>query len=272
MTIRYDRNAFLGTAEYYLKYRLPYPEALRLDLMARINLGQEGRLLDLASGPGRIALALASWFKEVWAIDLEPEMIEVGRDEAARRGIANVRWSVGRAEDLQAPDGSFDLITIGEAFHRLDQPVVARHCLRWLKPGGGLADMGVYTILSAKEPWERIVTDIVNRWTGRDVSVPPAGVKGADEIGPKHDEGVLRDAGFLEVASHSFVVRQRWNANSILGYLFSTSVCSRRVLGDRVSAFENEIRSALAAHDSSDEYWEDMRFGYTFGRRPPMPP
>lgn len=271
MTIHYDKDAFSGTAEYYLKYRLPYPEALRLDLIARADVGAEARLLDLACGPGRIALAMAPWFKEVWAIDLEREMIEAGRFEAERRAVTNVRWSVGRAEELQAPDASFDLITIGEAFHRLDQPLIARESLRWLKPGGGLAVMGVYTILSAREPWERVVTDIVNRWTGRDVSVPPAGAKEAEEIGPKNDEAVLREAGFLEVASHSFVVRQRWNAESILGYLYSTSVCSRRVLGERVNAFEKEVRSALLAHDQSGEYWEDMRFGYTFGRRPFVP-
>jgi len=268
MTIRYDEKAFSGTAGYYLKYRRPYPEAMLLDLMARAGVGQEGRLLDLACGPGRIALALAPWFREVWAVDLEPEMIEAGRAEAVRRGIANVRWSVGRAEELEAPEASFDLVTVGEAFHRLDQPLIADRCLRWLRPGGGLGDMGVYTILSAKEPWERMVTDIVNRWTGRDVSVPPAGVKGSEEIGPQHDEGVLREAGFREVASHSFVVRQCWSADSVLGYLYSTSVCSRRVLGDRAAAFEAEMRSALLARDPSDEYWEDMRFGYTFGRRP----
>ncbi|HEY1765787.1 MAG TPA: class I SAM-dependent methyltransferase [Opitutaceae bacterium] len=268
MRIRYDKNAFSGTSEYYLKYRLPYPEALLLDLLARVKVAQEGRLLDLACGPGRIALAMAPWFREVWAVDVEAEMIDAGRTEAARRGIENVRWSVGRAEELEAPYSSFDLVTVGEAFHRLDQLFIARQCLRWLKPGGGLGDLGVYTILSAKEPWERIVTDVVNRWTGRDASLSAAGVEGAAEIGPKHDEAVLREAGFLEAASYSFVVRHRWNADTVLGYLYSTSVCSRRVLGDRAAAFDSEVRSALLAHDASDEYWEDMRFGYTFGRRP----
>src|SRR3954469_1642357 len=114
-------DAFAGTAPYYLRYRVPYPEALLRDLVERVGVTGEGRLLDVACGPGRVTLALASSFRELWAIDLEPEMIEVGHQEATQRGVNNIRWMVGKAEDVQAPPASFELITIGDAFHRLDQ-------------------------------------------------------------------------------------------------------------------------------------------------------
>jgi SAM-dependent methyltransferase len=267
VNVRFDPNAFSGTADYYLKYRFPYPEALILDLVSRTGIGADSRLLDLATGPGRLALALAPWFREVWAVDLEPEMIVAARAEAARRGIGHVCWSVGRAEELEAPAGHFDLVTVGEAFHRLDQAETARLCRRWLRPGGAFSSLGVYTILSARGPWQRIVTELVGKWTGRDASLTPA-PKGACGIGPEHDEAVFREAGFGEVASHRFVVRQRWTADSIIGYLYSTSVCSRRVLGNRTQGFEDEVRAALLSHDPSGEYGEDMNFGYTFGRNP----
>ncbi len=61
------------------------------DLLKRARISAESRLLDLATGPGRIAIPLASSFREVWTVDLEPEMIEVGRKEAANRGINNIR-------------------------------------------------------------------------------------------------------------------------------------------------------------------------------------
>src|SRR5690349_10386690 len=97
-------EAFSGTARAYLRYRVPYPAALLRDLLERVN-GRE-RVLDLACGPGRLALPLASSFGEVWAVDLEPEMVEVGRAEADRLGIANIRWLTGRAEDFEAPPAS----------------------------------------------------------------------------------------------------------------------------------------------------------------------
>src|SRR5437899_4324455 len=69
-------DAFAGTATYYVRYRVPYPAGLLKDLTARTGITGEGRLLDLACGPGRIALALVSSFREVWAIDREAEMVE----------------------------------------------------------------------------------------------------------------------------------------------------------------------------------------------------
>lgn len=96
-------DAFAGTAAYYLRYRVPYPQALLRDLIERAGVTGEGRLLDLACGPGRVALALASSFRETWAIDLEPEMIAAGQEEAARRGVTTVTWMLGKAEDLRAP-------------------------------------------------------------------------------------------------------------------------------------------------------------------------
>ena len=63
-------DAFAGTATYYLRYRVPYPHALLRDLIQRAGVTGAGRLLDLACGPGRVALAVVSFFREVWAIDL----------------------------------------------------------------------------------------------------------------------------------------------------------------------------------------------------------
>jgi predicted RNA methylase len=81
----FPADAFAGTAAYYVRYRLPYPQGLLIDLLHRSGITGEGGLLDLACGPGRVALAVGSSFQEVWAVDLEPEMIEAGKKEAARR-------------------------------------------------------------------------------------------------------------------------------------------------------------------------------------------
>ena len=79
-------DAFVGTAEAYARWRPPYPVAMLDELLREAGIGPGARLLDLATGPGRIALALADRFAEVWALDLEPEMIAVGarRRRAAR--------------------------------------------------------------------------------------------------------------------------------------------------------------------------------------------
>jgi SAM-dependent methyltransferase len=261
-------DAFAGTAPYYVRYRIPYPAGLLQDLIARAGLTGEGRLLDLACGPGRIALALAASFQEIWAIDREPEMIEVGQQEAIQRGVHNVTWLVGKAEDLAAPPASWVLITIGEAFHRLDQPRVAQHALQWLQPGGCVAILGGYGLTSGKEPWQRLVAEIVRHWTSRAATHGAVAAPPQPGSGPDHNERVLRETGFAAVASYPFVVPQDWTIDTIMGNLYSTSFCSKRVLGANAAAFEAELQAVLLAHDPSGTYREQMRFGYTIGRKP----
>ena len=261
-------DAFAGTATYYLRYRVPYPHALLRDLIQRAGVTGAGRLLDLACGPGRVALAVVSFFREVWAIDLEPEMIAVGQQAARQRGVTNVTWMVGKAEDLQARPGSFELITIGDAFHRLDQQLIARKAHAWLQPGCCLASLGSYGLTAGTEPWQRIVRDIVNHYTNRGAPRGDGAAQPQPGSGPAHYELVLRDAGFAEVASHAFGEDYDWTIEAILGNLYSTSVCSKRVVGVNAVAFEAELTSALLAHDPSGTYREQVRFGYTIGRKP----
>jgi ubiquinone/menaquinone biosynthesis C-methylase UbiE len=264
----FPADAFAGTAPYYVQYRVPYPEELLVDLIGRGNISRTGRLLDLACGPGRLALPLSTRFREVLAIDLEAEMIAAGQEQAAARGATNIRWLVGRAEELEAEADSFELITIGEAFHRLDQPVIIKAALQRLKPGSCLAVIGSYGILNGEEAWQSAIADVVYRWTGRTFS--NEGLEPPKEIrsGPDHDEQVLREAGFQEVVSHPFLRPHIWRVETIIGNLYSTSFCSKRVLGGKSEAFEADLTAALLAHDTSGVYRENMRFGYTIGRKP----
>ena len=114
-------DAFAGLADDYLRYRVPYAQALLEDLLARAALPAQGaRLIDLACGPGRLTFAIAERFAEVLAVDAEPAMIEAARREAEQRGVTNIRWQVARAEDFEAPAAAFDLVTAASAFHRFD--------------------------------------------------------------------------------------------------------------------------------------------------------
>jgi ubiquinone/menaquinone biosynthesis C-methylase UbiE len=264
----FSADAYAGIAPYYLRYRVPYPGRLLADMLERSGVTGGGRLLDVACGPGRLALAIAPSFREIWAVDQEPEMIEAARREAERRGVGGIEWKVGRAEELEAPPESFDLVTYGESFHRLDQRLMALKSHGWLKPGCRLAALGSYSILSGREPWQRTVVDAVLRWTSRPSRDRRGGEQKAVESGPAHCERVFREAGFLEVASHAFVEEHEWTIETILGYLYSTSVCSRNVLGGDRESFEADLGSALLALDPGGTYSEDAQWGYTSGRKP----
>src|SRR5689334_22988240 len=97
--LRYRTDLYEGTAEYYDRFRSPYPAALIADLRGRVPLGPTDRLLDLACGTGQIAFPLAGTVREVWAIDQEPGSVEFGRRKAERSGVSNIRWIAGAAEN-----------------------------------------------------------------------------------------------------------------------------------------------------------------------------
>ena len=109
-------------------------------------------VLDLATGPGRLALLLAPSVHEVVAVDVEPEMLEEGKLMARRLGINNVKWIHARAEDLSIAPDSIDLVTIGEAFHRLDQDLILQRITQWLKDHACVALVGCFGVLHGEEP------------------------------------------------------------------------------------------------------------------------
>jgi len=209
-----------------------------------------------------LTLPLARSFAEVVAVDLEPEMIAVGRREASRLDTTNITWSIGRAEDVVAPKETFDLITIGDAFHRLDQASVIESAYAWLKPHAAIAILGSHDLLSGSEEWHAVVKAVVERSTQR----PPVYIP-ATQTGPEHCERLLAQAGFVDVSNFAFTAPLVWTSPDIIGHVYSTSFCSKAALGANATRFAADLEDALHRYDARGEFPESLHFGYTFGRK-----
>jgi hypothetical protein len=166
---------------------------------------------------------------------------------------------VERAEDLQLPPGSVELITIGEAFHRVDQQRILECALRWLPRGGSFVTLGGEPVWRGQEEWKRVLVEVVNEWTGQSLGDPRERPRGGFC-------DVLRAAG-LDVQEHESVVERTWTCDSIVGFMFSTSIASRRVLGDRATRFEEALRGALLGCEPSDRFPSLQVFGFTLGTK-----
>jgi SAM-dependent methyltransferase len=80
------------------------------DCLHRFAEGPSRRIVDLACGTGRHAVALEKLGHEVVGVDHSPSMIEIAR----RRGAsarASVRFELGDLTRLQIPDAPFDAAT-----------------------------------------------------------------------------------------------------------------------------------------------------------------
>lgn len=97
------------------------------------------RALDVGTGTGHTALALAPHVKSVVAADLTPEMLDEGRKLAAAKKLANVTFQIADAHALPFPDGSFELVTCRRAAHHFSKIDTAlAEMKRVLVPGGRL--------------------------------------------------------------------------------------------------------------------------------------
>ncbi len=101
------------------------------------------RLLDIATGTGHTAFAMASHVREVVGLDLTQEMLVEAERLARLRGVENVRFVRGDALDLPFAAQSFDLVSCRRAPHHFaDIPRFLQQVTRVLVPGGlfGLVD------------------------------------------------------------------------------------------------------------------------------------
>ncbi len=96
-----------------------------------------GAVLDLGCGAGHVSFAVAPHAASVTALDLSSQMLDVVRQEAARRGLVNLKTQVGVAESLPFADASFDVaLTRFSAHHWSDVPRALLEIRRVLKPAG----------------------------------------------------------------------------------------------------------------------------------------
>jgi len=95
--------------------------------------------LDVATGPGHTAFAAGEHVRRVVGTDLAEGMIIQARLLAAERGVQNVEFLVMDAENLEFPDGSFEIVTCRIAAHHfLDPERAVGEMARVLRPGGRL--------------------------------------------------------------------------------------------------------------------------------------
>lgn len=258
-------DLFTGTAQYYARYRLPYPEPLFDLLVERFGLDGESRVLDLGTGTGQVAIPLAVRCGEVMALDISGEMIAEGARVAAAAGLTNLRWAVTAAEELPATLGPCQLVTIGSAFHWMDRDLVLERVQQVLKPGGGIALMGMQTIWEAPEPWAQAVMATIRRWLG-DERRAGAGLHQATRASAHRPfPELLTDAGFSDVERDEYRFTHRWELDQIIGYLYSTSYCRPDLLGERRPAFEADLRQALTALNAEGWFEQEIWADYTLG-------
>jgi ubiquinone/menaquinone biosynthesis C-methylase UbiE len=127
-------QSFGRAAAEYDRVRPEYPPGA-IDLAAaRLGLGSESDVLDLAAGTGKLTRPLTERFARVTAVEPDPEML------AVLRQVTGCYLALeGRAEAIPLPDDSVDAVFVGQAFHWFATAAALGEIARVLRPRGGLA-------------------------------------------------------------------------------------------------------------------------------------
>jgi SAM-dependent methyltransferase len=155
----------------------------------RLKLGE--RVADVGCGPGYFAVPIASAVGsdgKVWAVDVEPKMLERTRQHATEAGVSNVELVNCAGDDPGLPAGEVDTILIVNTYHHFpNRPAYIAKLRAALAPGGRLVNIDF--IPKPKE--ERGFGP--PEW----MQIPRAVV-----------DAEMADAGLLPVRSHLFLPEQ----------------------------------------------------------------
>jgi ubiquinone/menaquinone biosynthesis C-methylase UbiE len=115
------RERFAATADSVAEHAQQQVEMVREQLESFVMPRGDERAVDVGTGAGTLALALAPLVRDVVGVDLVPELLERARANAP----ANVTFVEGDATSLPLDSGSFDLACTRRTLHHIARPELA---------------------------------------------------------------------------------------------------------------------------------------------------
>ena len=127
-------------ASLYARFAVPLLEPLHGRVAAEVTALAPGTVLDVGTGPGALAVAIAQGCDScmVIGVDLAPEMLVTAEARARQAGVlGRVRFEVADAADLPLADDSIDVaVSTLSLHHWRDVPAILRELHRVVRPGG----------------------------------------------------------------------------------------------------------------------------------------
>lgn len=218
------RSGFATGSDVYERARPGYTAESVDGLVRALGIGPGSRVLDVASGTGKLTRSLVA--AGAHCVAVEPSA-------AMRASFASVLPDVAQvgadAERLPIGDATVDAVTVAQAFHWFDPAVALAEFARVLRPGGGLA-----LIWNERDESDPVVAELtrISKW---DVHQPYP-------VGRDFGEVVDRFGGFGPVTRSRYRFTQPLDRTAFVEQVASRSYITvlpedrRRAILDDVAA------------------------------------
>ena len=207
---------------------------------------RDAAVVDLACGTGSAALSAARLGAQVTAVDITPDLLEIGARKVGAAGLT-VTWRTGDAADTGLPTGAFDAAVSNMGIIFVEPQRQVAELARLLKSTGVLG-------------FSSWVRDSVNPFFDPIVSVlgaPPDPGHRPDQWGQPDLTTERLNSGFSDVEFAYDVLRWRFDSHaSAMRFVTQESPMHVATLG-RVDAAQRDalvtaFDTALAAHVDND--------------------
>ncbi len=199
------KDLFSGHAADYARFRPGYPPALIDHILQYVK--ERDCAWDCATGNGQAAVLLSDHFGRVEATDISEGQLA----QATHRH--NIRYQTA-AEGTHFPERYFDLVTVAQAYHWLDQEAFAQEVRRVGKPGCVIAVWG-YGLVQTGDP-------AINQWLQHfyRVVVGPYWDAERSQIDEEYRNSHFP---FDPLPGAHFIEERNWDRDDLQGYLSTWS-------------------------------------------------
>ncbi len=239
-------EAWDAIAEGYDRFVAPQEVELASEALTRVGLEVGERFLDVAAGPGGLALPAARLGAQVVATDWSPAMIERFEARVEEEGLNNADGRVMDVHALEFEDNSFDVT--GSQFGVMlvpDQPVALREMVRVTRPGGRVVVIayGSPDKFEALQVFIGAVKAVVPDFAGLPDDPPPPEFQLSD---PAEFAKRLTAAGLKDVRVEPASERPRFRSgDEIWNWTYYSNPISEMVVGDLTEEQRSTIRQVL---------------------------
>jgi demethylmenaquinone methyltransferase / 2-methoxy-6-polyprenyl-1,4-benzoquinol methylase len=170
------------------------------------DLGPGMRAIDIATGTGKVALALWQAVQpggEVQGVDFAEGMLAVARKRYADR--VSLTFTAGDALALPVPDATFDAATIAFGMRNLaDYRQGFAEMARAVRPGGRVVCLEIARpqslVARVAQAWFDRIVPLIGRVAGQPAAYSYLVSSTQDYPGPDQVAGIMRDVGLVDVS------------------------------------------------------------------------